>query len=181
MADFEALNHARSQTLRQIREMVSEEAALWARYLNGPDTVQLLAEIEANRARFQALWEQHERVRQAMADAGFMPPPAQSEDSSVEDPVRRKFEERLKSDVEAARAEYYSASQEFRLFASRGTGTPAPMGIACGRNRSPHSTRPRCTNIPAPFGDSTLSWPIENCPKSNPRALSLHNLTFLYH
>lgn len=128
MADFEALNHARSQTLRQIREMVSEEAALWARYLNGPDTVQLLAEIEANRARFQALWEQHERVRQAMADAGFMPPPAQSEDSSVEDPVRRKFEERLKSDVEAARAEYYSASQEFRLFASRGTGLPAPDG-----------------------------------------------------
>ena len=63
MADFEALNHARSETLRQIREMVSEEAALWARYFNGQDTAQLVAEIEANRMRFRALWEQHERVK----------------------------------------------------------------------------------------------------------------------
>jgi hypothetical protein len=128
VGDFEALNHARSQTLRQIREMVSEEAALWARYFNGQDTAQLVAEIEANRTRFRALWEQHERVRQAMADAGFMPPPAQSEDSAVEDPVRRKFEERLRSEVESARAEYYSASQEFRYFAAQGTGLPAPDG-----------------------------------------------------
>lgn len=76
--------------------------------------------------RFRALWEQHERVRQAMTDAGFMPPPVQSEDSPVEDPVRRKIEERLKSEVESARAEYYSASQEFRVFAAQGTGLPAP-------------------------------------------------------
>src|SRR5260370_9032382 len=40
MADFDALNQLRSQTLRQIREMVSEEAALWARYFNGQNTAE---------------------------------------------------------------------------------------------------------------------------------------------
>ena len=128
MADFEALNHVRSQTLRQIREMVSEEAVLWARYFDGQNTTELIAEIETHRARFRALWEQHERVRQDMADAGFMPPPGQSEDPPVEDPKRRKIEERLRSEVESARAEYYLASQEFRFFAAQGTGLPAPDG-----------------------------------------------------
>jgi hypothetical protein len=128
VGDFEALNHLRSQTLREIREMVSEEAALWARYFNGQNAAELVAEIETNRARFRALWEQHERVRQAMSDAGFMPPPVQPEDSPVEDPIRHKIEERLRSEVESARAEYYSASQEFRFFASQGTGLPAPDG-----------------------------------------------------
>ena len=128
MADFEALNHVRSQTLRQIREMVSEEAALWARYFNGQDTADLIAEIEKNRARFRALWEQHERARQAMADAGFMPPPVQPEDPPVEDPVRHKLEERLKSEVESARSEYDLASREFRFLAAQGTGLPAPDG-----------------------------------------------------
>ena len=108
--------------------MVSEEAALWTRYFNGQDTAELVAEIEANRARFRALWEQHERVRQAMSDAGFMPPPVPSGDSPVEDPIRRKIEERLKSEVESARAEYHSASQEFRFFTAQGTGLPAPDG-----------------------------------------------------
>jgi hypothetical protein len=128
VADFEALNHLRSQTLRQIREMVSEEAALWARYYNGQNTAELVAEIETNRARFRALWEQHERVRQAMSDAGFMPPPAQAEDYPVEDPIGHQTEERLRSEVESARAEYYLASQEFRFFAAQGTGLPAPDG-----------------------------------------------------
>ena len=128
MADFEALNQLRSQTLRQIREMVSEEAALWARYFNGQNAAELVAEIETNRARFRALWEQHERVRQAMSDAGFMPPPVQSEDFPLEDPIRHKTEERLRSEVESARAEYYLASQEFRFFAAQGTGLPAPDG-----------------------------------------------------
>jgi hypothetical protein len=63
-----------------------------------------------------------------MADAGFLPSPMQSEDSTVEDPVRCKIEERLRSEVETARAAYYSASQEFRFFAARGTGLPAPDG-----------------------------------------------------
>ena len=62
MADFDALNHWRSQTLRQIREMVSEEAALWARYFNGQDTAEIVAGIDSNRARFRALWDQHEEV-----------------------------------------------------------------------------------------------------------------------
>ena len=128
VADFEALNQLRSQTLRQIREMVSEESALWARYFNGQNAAELVAEIETNRARFRALWEQHERVRQAMSDAGFMPPPVQSEDFPLEDPIRHKTEERLRSEVESARAEYYLASQEFRFFAAQGTGLPAPDG-----------------------------------------------------
>ena len=128
MPDFEALNHVRSQTLRQIREMVSEEAALWARYFNGQDTAELIAEIEKHRARFRSLWEQHERTRQAMTDAGFMPPPVQPEDSPVEDPVRHKLEERLKSEVESARSEYDLASREFRFLAAKGTGLPSPDG-----------------------------------------------------
>ncbi len=128
MADFEALNQLRSQTLRQIREMVGEEAALWARYFNGQNAAELVAEIEANRARFRTLWEQHERVRQAMFDAGFMPPAVQSEDSAVEDPIRHKTEEQLKSEVESSRAEYYLASQEYRCFTAQGSGLPAPDG-----------------------------------------------------
>ena len=108
--------------------MVSEEAALWARYFNGQDTAELIAEIEKHRARFRALWEQHERTRQAMADAGFMPPPVQSEDSAVEDPARHKVEERLRSEVESSRSEYDLASREFRFFAAQGTGMPAPDG-----------------------------------------------------
>jgi hypothetical protein len=128
VGDFEALNHLRSQTLRQIREMVSEEAALWTRYFNGQTAAELVAEIESNRARFRALWEQHERVRQAMSDAGFMPPTVQSEDSPVEDPIRHKTEERLRAEVESARAEYDLASTEFRFFAAQGTGLPAPDG-----------------------------------------------------
>jgi hypothetical protein len=128
VADFEALNHLRSQTLRQIREMVSEEGALWARYFNGQNAAELVAEIETNRARFRSLWEQHERVRQTMFDAGFMPPAVPSEDFPLEDPSRHKTEEQLKSDVESARAEYYLASQEFRCFAAQGTGLPAPDG-----------------------------------------------------
>jgi len=131
MADFEVLNQLRSQALRQIREMVSEEAALGAGCFNGRNTSEMVADIERNRARFRALWRQHEKVRQAMVDAGFMPPPAQSDDlfgSSVEDPIRHKIEDRLKSEIESARAEYYCVSQEFRLFAAQGTGLPAPDG-----------------------------------------------------
>jgi hypothetical protein len=126
VADFEALNKLRSQTLRQIREMVSEEAAFWARYFNGQNSAELVAGIEANRARFRALWEQHERIRQAMTEAGFIPPAVQSEDSPVYDPTRHRIEERLRSEVESARAEYYLASQEFRFFTAQGTGLPAP-------------------------------------------------------
>ena len=131
MADFEALNQLRSQALRQIREMVSEEAALGAGYFNGQNMSEIIAGIERNRARFRALWNQHEAVRQHMVDAGFMPPPVQSDDlcgSPVEDPIRHKLEDRLKSEMESARAEYYFASQEFRLFVGHGTGLPAPDG-----------------------------------------------------
>ena len=131
VADFEALNQLRSLTLRQIREMVSEEAALWTREFDGQNASEMIADIESNRARFRALWNQHEKVRQDMADAGFMPPPVQSDGlfgSPVEDPIRHKIEERLKAEMEAARAEYYSASQEFRLFVAHGTGLPAPDG-----------------------------------------------------
>jgi hypothetical protein len=130
VADFDALNHERSQTLRQIREMVSEEAVLWARYFNGQNAADMLADIERNRGRFRDLWSQHERVRQDMADAGFMPPPVEPEQLSpaLEDPIRHKIEDRLKTEVEAARAEYYGASQEFRIFAAQGTGLPAPDG-----------------------------------------------------
>jgi hypothetical protein len=131
VADFDALNHRRSQTLRQIREMVSEEAALWARYFNGQNTAEIIAGIEGHRERFRELWHQHERIRQDMADAGFMPPPVEPDPlpgPPFEDPVRHKIEDRLKIEMEAARAEYYLASQEFRIFAAHGTGLPAPDG-----------------------------------------------------
>src|ERR1700681_3300139 len=64
VADFDALNHLRSQTLRQIREMVSEEAALWAKYFHGQSASEILADIDRNRSHFRALWNQHEKVRQ---------------------------------------------------------------------------------------------------------------------
>jgi hypothetical protein len=131
MADFEALNELRSQTLRQIREMVSEEGALWDRYFDGRNTSRMLADLERSRARFRALWTRHEEVRQQMVDAGLMPPPVESDDlleSLVADPIQRKIEDRLKAEMEAARAEYYCASKEFRLFAVHGTGMPAPDG-----------------------------------------------------
>jgi hypothetical protein len=131
VADFEALNQLRSQTLRQIREMVSEETVLWARYFNGQNTAEIVSGIENHRERFRALWNQHEKVRQDMADAGFLPPAVEPEamfGPTVDDPIRHKIEDGLKSEMEAARTEYYSASQEFRLFAARGTGLPAPDG-----------------------------------------------------
>ena len=110
--------------------MVSEEAALWHREFDGQNATEMIADIESNRARFRALWNQHEKVRQDMADAGFMPPPVQSDGlfGSPEDPIRHKIEDRLKAEMEAARAEYYSASQEFRLFVAQGTGLPASDG-----------------------------------------------------
>ena len=131
MADFEGLNELRSQTLRQMREMVSEEGALWDRYFDGRNTSGMLAGIERSRARFQALWNRHEELRQQMAEAGFMPPPVESDslfERPVEDPIQHKIENRLKAELEAARAEYYQASGEFRLFVTHGTGLPAPDG-----------------------------------------------------
>jgi hypothetical protein len=131
VADFDALNHLRSQTLRQIREMVSEEAALWTRYFNGQNTSEIVADIERHRTHFRALWNQHEKVRQDMSDAGFMPPPTETDDlfaTAAEDPIRPKIEDGLKDEMEAARAEYDLASQEFRVFAALGTGLPAPDG-----------------------------------------------------
>src|ERR1017187_9838794 len=110
MADFEALNEQRSQTLRQIREMVREEAALWTRYFNGYNTSEMVSHIERNRARFREIWDQHEEVRQQMVDAGFIPPPVQPDDlfwRPQEDPARHKTEDVLKEAMEAARAEYY--------------------------------------------------------------------------
>ena len=129
MADFNALNESRSRTLRQIREMVSEEAELWDQYFAGRNTSGMLADIDRSRARFQALWNRHEEVRRQMVDAGFMPPPFESDyllDRLAEDPIQRKIEDRLKAEMEAARAEYYCASREFRLFVAHGTGMPAP-------------------------------------------------------
>ena len=131
MADFEALNELRSQTLRQIREMVGEQGALWERYRDGWNSPGILAQIERSRDIFRALWNQHESVRRQMVDAGFMPPPVESDDlieSLGEDPIRRGTEERLKVEMEAARVEYDRASQEFRLFVAHGTGLPAPDG-----------------------------------------------------
>ena len=131
VADFDALNRLRSQTLRQIREMVSEDAALWARYFNGRNTSEIVAEIDRSRPHFRALWNQHEKVRQDMADAGFMPPPVEADDLSAppaDDPVLHKIEGTLKDELETAREEYYFARQEFRLFADQGTGLPPPDG-----------------------------------------------------
>ena len=131
MGDFEALNELRSRTLRQIREMVSEEAALWACYFDGQDTREMIQGLERNRARFRALWNQHQDVREQMVEAGFMPPPVESDfqfERPVEDPIRHKIEDGLKAALDAARAEYYCASQEFRLFVAQGTGLPAPDG-----------------------------------------------------
>ncbi len=131
MADFEALNELRSQTLRQIREMVSEQAVLWDRSFDGQITSGMLADLERSRARFRALWVRHESIRQQMVEAGFMPPPAAAEsqfETLVEDPILRKIEQRLKAEMETARSEYYCASQEFRLFVVHGTGMPAPDG-----------------------------------------------------
>ena len=131
MADFEALNALRSQTLRQIREMVSEGAVLWDRSFDGLNTAGMLADLERSRARFRALWVRHESIRQQMVEAGFMPPPVESEgqfETLVEDPILRQIEERLKAEMEAARAEYYYASRDFRLFVAHGTEMPAPDG-----------------------------------------------------
>ena len=64
MADFQALNELRSETLRQIREMVREEAALWTRYFNGHNTSEVLAHIERNRAGFREFWDRHEALHQ---------------------------------------------------------------------------------------------------------------------
>ncbi|MGD0776592.1 MAG: hypothetical protein ABSC05_27570 [Candidatus Solibacter sp.] len=131
MADFEALNELRSRTLRQLREMVAGEPALWARSFDPSGTSPVPAHIESNRARFRALWNQHQEVRRQMVEAGFMPPPVQSDDpfdSPLEDPVRHKIEDTLKAELDAARAAYYGASQEFRLFVAQGTGLPAPDG-----------------------------------------------------
>jgi hypothetical protein len=131
MADFEALNELRSQTLRQIREMVSEGAVLWDRSFDGLNTAGMLADLERSRARFRALWVRHESIRQQMVEAGFMPPPVESEgqfETLVEDPILRQIEERLKAEMEAARAEYYYASRDFRLFVAHGTEMPAPDG-----------------------------------------------------
>ena len=136
MADFEGLNELRSQTLRQMREMVSEEGALWDRSFDGQNTSGMLADLERSRACFRALWVRHESVRQQMAEAGFMPPTVESEgqfETLVEDPILRKIEERLKVEMEAARAEYYCASREFRLFVAHGTGMPAPDGTLRAR------------------------------------------------
>src|ERR1017187_1525330 len=66
MAEFEALNELRSQTLRQIRAMVSEEGALWDRSFDGQNTSGMLADLERSRARFRALWVRHESIRQQM-------------------------------------------------------------------------------------------------------------------
>jgi hypothetical protein len=131
VADFDALNQLRSQTLRQLREMVSEEAALWARYCNGLSASEIVAEIDRNRAHFRALWNQHEKVRQDMAEAGFMPPPVEADDcfaAPADDPAQRKIEGMLKDELETAREEYDVARQEFRLFTAQGTGLPAPDG-----------------------------------------------------
>jgi hypothetical protein len=131
MADFDALNELRSQTLRQLREMVSEEGALWDRYFDGQNTFEMLADIERSRARFRALWMRHEEVRRQMVDAGHIPPPAEADallESLAEDPIQRKIEDRLKAETEVARTEYYRANGEFRLFVTHGTGLPAPDG-----------------------------------------------------
>jgi hypothetical protein len=131
MADFQALNERRSETLRQIREMVREEAALWTRYFNGHNTSEMLSHIERNRAGFRELWDGHEAVRRQMVEAGFIPPPVEPDDLfrlPLEDPARDEIENGLKATMEAARAEYYTASQEFRLFVGHGTGLPAPDG-----------------------------------------------------
>jgi hypothetical protein len=131
VADFDALNRLRSQTLRQIREMVSEEAALWARYFHGRNTSEIVADIDRNRSQFRALWKQHEKVRQDMADAGLMPPPVDADDlfaAPANDAVPHKIEGILKHELEAAREEYYVARQEFRLFTAQGTGLPPPDG-----------------------------------------------------
>jgi hypothetical protein len=131
MADFEALNELRSQTLRQMREMVSEEGVLWDRSFDGQNTSGMLADLERSRTRFRALWVRHESIRRQMVEAGFMPPPTESEgqfETLVEDPILRKIEERLRAEMETARAEYYRANGEFRLFVAHGTGLPAPDG-----------------------------------------------------
>jgi len=131
MPDFEALNALRSQTLREIRDMVSEEAALWSRYYDGRNKSEMIAGIERNRERFRTLWQRHERVRQDMTDAGFMPP-RQVEDRTpagpVQDAIRFHTEERLQAEVQTARQEYQLASQEFGLLLAAGTGLPAPDG-----------------------------------------------------
>jgi hypothetical protein len=91
----------------------------------------MLADLERSRARFRALWMRHEEVRRQMVDAGFMPPPAESDgllERLAEDPIQHKIEYRLKAEIEAAREEYYRASREFRLFVTHGTGMPAPDG-----------------------------------------------------
>ena len=131
MAEFEALNESRSQTLRELRDMVSEEGALWDRYFDGQNTSVMLADIERSRARFRALWKRHEKIRRQMVEVGFMPPPAESDaplEGLAEDPLQRKIENRLKAETEAARDEYYRANGEFRLFVTHGTGLPAPDG-----------------------------------------------------
>jgi len=131
MADFEALNESRSETLRQIRGMISQEASLWALFFKGHDTSEMIAHLKKNHTRFRDLWDQHERIRQQMVDAGFMPPPVPIGDAvpgPVEVPDRHAIEDTLKAELDTARAEYYVASQEFRLLVVHGTGLPAPDG-----------------------------------------------------
>jgi hypothetical protein len=131
MPDFEALNELRSQTLRQIREMVSEHAALWDRPFDGQNTSAMLAGIEQDRVRFQALWSRHEAVRLQMVDAGVMPPPVEPDGLSGslgEDPGKRQIEERLRGEMEAARADYYRINGEFRVFVAHGAELPVPDG-----------------------------------------------------
>lgn len=131
MPDFGALNELRLETLRQLREMVSAEATPWTHYSGGQSTPELATAIERDRARFRALWNQHAAIRKQMTDAGLMPPPDSSGDLpevSLHDPLRLKIEERLKSELTAARLEYDTVNQEFRLFLQKGTGIPAPDG-----------------------------------------------------
>ena len=110
--------------------MVSEETALWSRNFDGQTTPEMIDTLESNRARFRELWIQHEKIRQDMTDAGFMPPVATDDFfmSPMEDPLRRKIEGRLRAELEGARAAYCGVSQEFRLFAAQGTGLPGPDG-----------------------------------------------------
>ena len=48
--DFEALNQRRIETLRRLREMISEEAELWARYRNGPAAPDIIAHVASKQS-----------------------------------------------------------------------------------------------------------------------------------
>lgn len=130
-ADFNALNDLRLQTLRRLREMISEEAAVWARYRNESAAPEIISHVASKQSRFRELWDQHEAVRKDMADAGFLPPPVPVSELPpipLDDPIRLGIEEKLKAELESARSEYNTVSQEFRLFVRHGTGLPAPDG-----------------------------------------------------